>query len=316
MIELGPPTGLKILGCKATCVHLGWTPRVFDDLLGKKVIIKIWNDIVRREYSVDADQISAWVPFIPNSKNSVSIAFASNTHEGEYSNVIQFRAPDRTDIANSSPQNFKVRQLGNSSVLLSWKKPEILIGWLKRYIIEYNQTTTGPKHIVKSFTSEDEEVSYKITDLKHGYYEFHLRTENSFGISNRSSASITLVHHISSPPKPPCFSWAVIETGETELDFEEACCSSEIVVINECRRFKKKVLKIQWHPNSSGNPGDRFLVRYRQKGQGKFMSTDVQEQQMYTVIDVLKKQQVYEVFVTSVDGRFSTDSGIQEVHII
>ncbi|KAL3268608.1 hypothetical protein HHI36_007714 [Cryptolaemus montrouzieri] len=310
--ELRPPCGLHVLGFKGCQVQIAWNPMVFDDTLDKHIIINLWNYKTSREYVVDPDTVSAMISFLPKTKNFVTVSVRTSTKCGKPSDVFIFQAPAQVI---PKPRNLNAHQLGNSSVLLIWEKPEISAGALRGYSIHYYDQRGRRRSLTTK--SNQCEIRHLISGLIQGIpYFFSVKTISVAGISEPITEEIILKPHVSSKPDMPTFEHEIVETDLFDLDLEEPCSSSEILTfIDENNTTKKKALKVTWLPDLKGNPGDRFSVQYRKKGESIFRCSGVEEERNFILLTTFHDND-YEVYVTSVDGSFSNDSRIQDIRFL
>ena len=71
-------------------------------------------------------------------------------------------------------------------------------------------------------------------------------------------------------------------------------------------------VKVIWLPKVDGNPGTDFYLKYRLKGESKWLHTSVIELDDFVVIGELSPSKIYEMAVVSVEGGFEAESDIQE----
>lgn len=76
-------------------------------------------------------------------------------------------------------------------------------------------------------------------------------------------------------------------------------------------------IKVDWRPNiNAGRPGTHFFVKYRIKGETTWLTSDVELDDMHTIIRGLQPDETYEFVVISVDGEHLAESQIQDVPTI
>lgn len=110
-------------------------------------------------------------------------------------------------------------------------------------------------------------------------------------------SSYIFSHHIildtksTAPPTKPSFTWEFLDAAYNKTN-------------------------ITWLPDMDGNPGSSFRVVYRLKGHTGWIETETVINSKSAIIDDLLSDTVYEMAVVSIDGKYTTESDVQEIKTI
>lgn len=73
-------------------------------------------------------------------------------------------------------------------------------------------------------------------------------------------------------------------------------------------------IRVNWLPAlEAGRSGSHFFAKYRQKGQTTWISTPDVLGEDFVIVRPLEPEQTYEFVVVSVDGKYLTESKVQDV---
>lgn len=76
-------------------------------------------------------------------------------------------------------------------------------------------------------------------------------------------------------------------------------------------------VRVNWLPAmEAGRPGSHFFAKYRIKGETTWLKSDDVLEDDYVIVRALQPDENYEFVVASVDGKFLTESKVQDVQTI
>ncbi|KAK4296763.1 hypothetical protein Pmani_030767 [Petrolisthes manimaculis] len=296
------PRNLTLVDLKdATTAILAWEPVSEDTIRGhfKGYKIQTWTESESQDKARDIivgnnNEPKALVTsFVPFTKNFVRVLVFNGAYDGPPSEPINFVTPEGTpgpvDSLDAIP-------MGSSAFFLIWKKPKQPNGILTGYHIYYEEvvgTVTGTKSQRDPPISDPMVTRAKLASLKPGTkYRITIKARTTMGEGSpyyieRTTRSTDTE---ATPPGKPTIIWQHMSTNTGAV-----------------------AIKITWVPDTEGNPGSHFFVKYKLYGASMFDETKPELYRDFIVLKGLKTESTYQVAVVAVDGEFTTESDLEEI---
>ncbi|XP_057668857.1 neuroglian-like [Diorhabda carinulata] len=340
LIPLDPPGNLTLLEFEDRDVIVEWDPVEAESVRGtfKGYLVRIWNHVWSQVYAIPPGTTKTAVQFYPFSRNFITVAVRNDKYVGPRSNAISFDAPQTEP---NMPFLFEHFQLGANSVLLQWNKPTqpngVLLGY-NIYCSEMEGDTINEKSTIRYFVSGADNFQAKLTGLKEGTkYFVQIGAVNCAGESERKSIEIDLEVHIPQEPAMPSFRYK-IDYNITDLkqQMKHLCQKTKqnpyyvVNVTNAANELDKKYTihnhtdwihintnclvntLIKWVPDIDNNPGDYFYVKYKIKGEPEYLKAGPELEEDYLILENFNACVNYEIILVAVDGKYETESEMQE----
>lgn len=276
-----------------------WEPVHESTLNGRFVGYKIqtWTDDegedFKREVIVPPNVTSVIASvFKPFAKNYVQVVAYNDMYNGPPSERVEVTTPEGVPGPVAS---FSAVPMGSSSFFLKWQRPQDLNGQLTGYRISFEEvhgTQLGPRLERDPPITDPQATSVKLNGLKPATkYRITIQATTSKGSGDSYFIEESTRGDEDTVPDVPSLMWHRLPEEEGKLG-----------------------IRITWVPPfDSTKLGSHFFVQFRRKGEGRFESTPMEEENDFIIVRGLEPSTIYEFRVVSVDGKHQTPSKLWEI---